>query len=144
MSGYMDLRRPRVYRRSNVGLVNTYLFYKVTDDSIVEVVDICPFNALEIWNKNYHHVFPSINFGKNYNASISYAQCHVMLCFIVVTSSVDGRLMPPIYSNPSGLLHWHWGNHMIAPVPVKQPWRIWVQFTSTKPQQNNTKYKLCT
>ena len=31
---------------------------------------------------------------------------------------------------PSGLLHWHWGNHMItwgkhmiAPVPVKQPWR---------------------
>ena len=27
---------------------------------------------------------------------------------------------------PSGLLHWHWGNLMIAPVPVKQPWRIWV------------------
>ena len=29
------------------------------------------------------------------------------------------------YPYPSGLLHWHWGNHMIAPVPVKQPWRIW-------------------
>ena len=26
----------------------------------------------------------------------------------------------------SGLLHWHWGNSMMAPVPVKQPWRIWV------------------
>ena len=26
----------------------------------------------------------------------------------------------------SGLLHWHWGNHMIAPMPVNQPWRIWV------------------
>ena len=24
----------------------------------------------------------------------------------------------------SGLLHWHRGNHAIAPVPVKQPWRI--------------------
>ena len=24
-----------------------------------------------------------------------------------------------IYPYPSGLLHWHWGNHMIAPVPVK-------------------------
>ena len=23
------------------------------------------------------------------------------------------------YPYPSGLLHWHWGNHMIAPVPVK-------------------------
>ena len=23
----------------------------------------------------------------------------------------------------SMLLHWYWGNHMIAPVPVKQPWR---------------------
>ena len=30
------------------------------------------------------------------------------------------------YPYPSGLPHWHWGNHMIAPVPVKQPWRIWV------------------
>ena len=30
------------------------------------------------------------------------------------------------YPYPSGLLHWHWGNHMIAPVSVKQPWRIWV------------------
>ena len=30
------------------------------------------------------------------------------------------------YPYPSGLLHWHWGNHTIAPVPVKQPWRIWV------------------
>ena len=27
---------------------------------------------------------------------------------------------------PSGLLHWHWGNHMIALVPVKKPWRLWV------------------
>ena len=26
----------------------------------------------------------------------------------------------------SGLLHWHWGNHTIAPVLVKQPWRILV------------------
>ena len=24
-----------------------------------------------------------------------------------------------IYTYSSGLLHWHWGNHMIAPVPVK-------------------------
>ena len=29
------------------------------------------------------------------------------------------------YPYPSGLLHWHWGNLMIAPVPVKQPWNIW-------------------
>ena len=33
---------------------------------------------------------------------------------------------------PSGLLHGHWGNHMIAPVPVKQPWRIWVNLTTTQ------------
>ena len=24
-----------------------------------------------------------------------------------------------VYPHPSGLLHWHWGNHMIAPVLVK-------------------------
>ena len=41
--------------------------------------------------------------------------CCVLLCFGTGW----------FYPYPSGLLHWHWGNHMIAPVPVKQPWRIW-------------------
>ena len=35
------------------------------------------------------------------------------------------------YPYPSGLLHWHWGNHMIAPVPVKEPWRIRVNASRT-------------
>ena len=30
------------------------------------------------------------------------------------------------YPYPSVMLHWHWGNHMIALVPVNQLWRIWV------------------
>ena len=30
------------------------------------------------------------------------------------------------YPYPSGLLPWHWVNLVIAPVPMKQPWRIWV------------------
>ena len=36
-----------------------------------------------------------------------------------------------VYPYPSGLLHRQWGNHRIAPVPVKQPWRIWGKFTIT-------------
>ena len=32
----------------------------------------------------------------------------------------------PFCLYPSWLLHKHWDCHMIAPVPVKQPWRIWV------------------
>ena len=40
------------------------------------------------------------------------------LCFAVVWCM-------SFYPYPSGLLHSHWGNLMIAPVPVKQPWRIW-------------------
>ena len=46
---------------------------------------------------------------------ISHGYC-IMLWF----SHLSG-----FYSYSSGLLHWHWGNK-IAPVPVKQPWRIWV------------------
>ena len=33
----------------------------------------------------------------------------------------------------SGLLHW--GNRMIAPVPVQQPWRVWVNSTVLYPHQ---------
>ena len=46
---------------------------------------------------------------------------HSLLIYIYMHCSA---LMIHVY--PSGLLHWHWGNHAIAPVPVKQPWRLWV------------------
>ena len=32
--------------------------------------------------------------------------------------------------------------HVIAPVPVKEPWRIWVKSVNTKPQQNSTKQSM--
>ena len=60
--------------------------------------------------------------------------CHILLCFM-------NCLFDPY---PSGLLPWNWGNHMIAPVPVKQPWRIWVNgphqiHSELIPKQNTTK-----
>ena len=42
-----------------------------------------------------------------------------LLCFAVV---INWLIVP----HPSGLLHWHCGNLMIAPVPAKQPWWIWI------------------
>ena len=42
-----------------------------------------------------------------------------LLCFVVVIHWL-------IFPYPSGLLHWHCGNLAIAPVPAKQPWRIWI------------------
>ena len=42
-----------------------------------------------------------------------------LLCFVVV---IHWLILP----YPSGLLHWHCGNLMIAPVPAKQPWWIWI------------------
>ena len=42
-----------------------------------------------------------------------------LLCFVVVIHWL-------IFPYPSGLLHWHCGNLMIAPVPAKQPWWIWI------------------
>ena len=42
-----------------------------------------------------------------------------LLCFVVVIHWL-------IFPYPPGLLHWHWGNLTIAPVPEKQPWWIWI------------------
>ena len=42
-----------------------------------------------------------------------------LLCFVVVKHWL-------IFPYPSDLLHWHFGNLMIAPVPAKQPWWIWI------------------
>ena len=53
---------------------------------------------------------------------IWFALCCVLLWF------ATGKIFP----YPSGLLHWHWGNHTIAPAPVKQPWGIWVHTVTVK------------
>ena len=42
-----------------------------------------------------------------------------LLCFVVVIHWL-------IFPYSLGLLHWHWGNLTIAPVPAKQPWWIWI------------------
>ena len=55
--------------------------------------------------------------------------CCAMFCYSCIFRSGS---MWSIYPYPSGLLHWHWGNHMIAPVPVMQPWRIWVKWSGSK------------
>ena len=41
-----------------------------------------------------------------------------------------------IFPSPSRSIHWHWGNLTIAPEPMNQPWRIWVNLSGTKPQQS--------
>ena len=36
-----------------------------------------------------------------------------------------------------GLIHWHWGNHTIAPLPRNQPWRLYKRNKSRKFQHKN-------
>ena len=49
-----------------------------------------------------------------------------VLC-LVLFKWILSEYMSCFYPYASGLLRWHWGNRMIALVPVKQPWRIWVK-----------------
>ena len=35
------------------------------------------------------------------------------------------------FSHPSRLLHWHWGNCIIAPVPAKHPWNKWINLINS-------------
>ena len=39
--------------------------------------------------------------------------------------------------SPSVLLHLYWGNHMIAPVQVKQHWRIWLIKSHNSPRDDH-------
>ena len=76
---------------------------------------------------------------------VGYSTSHK--CFVVVSnpdSKVHGANTGPIwgqqdpggphelcylvsiYMYPSGILHWHWSNDTIVPMPTKQPWILWV------------------
>ena len=50
---------------------------------------------------------------------MKYAHVFVVLHLVVVTLSVSRGLKWRNHPYTSGLLYWHWGNHMIAPVSVK-------------------------
>ena len=63
------------------------------------------------------------------------------LCFLQLPVLWGSAWFDPY---PPGLLHRLWGNHMIAPVPVKQPWRIWVKcitWIHQEPSYNYIKIK---
>ena len=70
---------------------------------------------------------------------MKYVHSFVLLCFVVVVFSVYSGFIRNVYPYPSRLLHWHlhwhWGNQMIAPVPVKLPGRIWLKSAMNKPKQ---------
>ena len=50
-----------------------------------------------------------------------------------------------LYSNWSGLLHWHWAIFTIAPAPGKPSWRIWVKSTGARPptKKRNKAFIMC-
>ena len=59
------------------------------------------------------------------------------LCFTMVLLWAPSDSRDLVYPHSSGLLHWHWGNHMIAPVPVKEAWKMWVNWLMTMIQDHN-------
>ena len=63
------------------------------------------------WERGFSYVLHFGNDPKNY--ADGFALYRVLLWFST------GRF----YLYPSGLIRWHWGNHKIAPVSVKQPWK---------------------
>ena len=80
------------------------------------------------WKNNEdHEVYP-----------IKHVNSFVLLCFVWDMLYVSGRRCDAlIYPYCSGLLHWHWGNRTIAPVPVKLPLRKWVDRPVPHPNQTH-------
>ena len=74
------------------------------------------------WSQSYLHnlvinansIFNKVQYIPRYLHTICALRC--LLSFAITQ----------FYPYLSGLLNWHWGDHMIAPVPVKLPWTIWV------------------
>ena len=52
---------------------------------------------------------------------MKYAHDLVLFCYVLFPAIFIFLWFMTSYS--VGLLRWHWGNHMIAPVSAKQPWK---------------------
>ena len=109
---------------------NTNMFYKKSCGNIL--------TSMGIWHqkKNASCYNFYIRFDSRENVAYISPQFYARVCIANTSQYVCTRLMfwcvllrlgiPRFYPYPSGSLHWHWGNHVVAPAQVKQPWRIWV------------------
>ena len=59
-----------------------------------------------------------------YTVHRNYICTKFILCLALLWSRIGW-----FYPYPSWLLHWDWGNHAIAPMLVKYPWMIWVNWS---------------
>ena len=58
-----------------------------------------------------------------FSLMLAWTSCHTVNLRVIWDAMA---LMWHHCNNLSLLLNWHWGNHLIAPALVKQPWRIWI------------------
>ena len=68
----------------------------------------------------------------NHPACCEYTMCHMMMLYLYTTYQELCWLCMlcsrSYFAHLSGFLYCHWGNHMIVPVPRKQPCLIWVNW----------------
>ena len=96
--------------------------------SLREFITSNQINYIEIYIYIVYTLHVTLLYSVQYSMYI-YSTCQE-ICTLFMVRQIS------IYSYLSMSLHWHWGNHMIAPVPVKQPWKIWVN-TSYEYQQTD-------
>ena len=114
----------------------------ITSRGIINSIIVSHGRWNKIWKQKYNWNYitlPVDNTRNNFN--VRYIRLHgYMSCFHHIRSitrnihmACTGILLrfctSQFYPYPSGLLHWHWGNHVTVPVPVKQPLRIWVNIS---------------
>ena len=96
-----------------------HLFLKHHECSYIEHIPITSLNFF------YFSASKTNTFQQQNNPSIMFTYTVYPIkwtwfcCDLFCCGSVFSIFTWCIYLFPSGLLHWHWGNHMIAPVSVK-------------------------
>ena len=73
----------------------------------------------------------STEHGINTVYSMIYSHSFIVLCFVLVISSVYSGFLWSIYPYSSGLLYWHWGNHIASEVTLKDAGK-WISTRNSK------------
>ena len=93
---------------------------------------------LPVWWENITFIVNNISKLKKKKKKITQFSISFMVSSQATRHSYPGQSYDYMYS--SWWHHWHWGNHMIAPVSMMPPWRIHVnKFPQSIEDDNITK-----
>ena len=126
-------------------LSSCWLYPQISGHLFTKWMDVLPQNLVKSRSRGiWVQTFPiTLKCGRHQGSSAAEIPFNSQNDRIIITSNIAASRLHDfdrLVNRGPGLLHWHWGDRMIVPMPVKQSRSVWMTSNET---ENTTNLEPC-